>query len=44
MGKRWSAEEIRNLRTLAAKHSAQAIAEGLIEPWAGWSSRLISWG
>ena len=27
MGKRWSAEDIRDLKTLAQKHSMQAIAE-----------------
>ena len=27
MGKRWSAEDIRDLKTLARKHSVQAIAE-----------------
>jgi hypothetical protein len=41
MAKRWSAEDIRNLRTLAQEYSVQAIAEKMDR--AGWPSRLTNW-
>jgi len=43
MAKRWSAEDIRDLETLAQEYSVQAIAEKIDRTVVGWPSRRTNW-